>query len=367
MYELQRGRNKRSFVYQQIADKIEQMIRAKEYQVGDKLPSIDDFTEKFNVNKLTVVKSLKLLTEKGIINTIPIRGTFVAATPENKHEINCIAVISMVMLPGSSGYYHNLMLTALQKKLSQQNITMIQMPSALQTPEQILMQAKNSPADAFIVIGWASAELLKLLQKEFLTRCVILDYSDYDFNFDSVTQDNENGIYQALMRLAPKNKKSDIAIICGPGDQPVSAERFRGIQKAKERNPYLKTYEFQGNFSLESGRVAMRMILNENRRFDGIFCMNDEMALGALSLINEQKIRIPDELWLFGYDDILPACAVNLSTIHSPVDEMVSSAVELLLRRIQNPDAPKLTLSFEPKIVWRETATEISRDTEDFS
>ncbi len=360
MYELQRGRNKKRFVYLQIGDKIEQMIASGQYRAGDKLPSIDEFAKIFEVNKLTIVKSLKELNLRGVIHTVPVRGTFVTDAPVQANKIGSVGVISMVIEKGNSGYYHLMLLDALRSALSEESISLLQFPSARQRPEEIIRLARESQAEAFILLGYFPDNVLLELQREFSERIVLLDHSSRALNIDAVTQDNEIGVFQALMALCPPGNGANIAVLSGAGDQPVTAERLRGIRRAEEANPQLKTIEFQGNYTLESGRRIMQNILEDRRKIDGIFCMNDEMALGVLSVVNEYRLRLPEDFWLFGYDDVLLASAVNLSTIHSPIDEMVRAATELLLRRLEQPNAPRIVQNFMPQVIWRQTAVPLS-------
>ncbi len=356
MYELQRGRNKKRFVYLQIGDKIEQMIRNGQYRAGDKLPSIDEFAKTFDVNKLTIVKSLKELHHRGVIYTVPVRGTFVADAPVTTAKINSVGVISMVIEKDNSGYYHLQMLNALRNALSEENISLLQFPSARQLPAKIIKQARESQADAFILLGYFPDSVLKLLLEEFPDKAVLLDYCSRSISIDAVVQDNEIGVYQALEALCPPGRTSRIAVISGSDDQPVTAERMHGVRRIQEANPQLEVHKFHGDYTLNSGRAVMQEILDRKLDVDGIFCMNDEMALGVLSIVNEQRLRLPDDFWLFGYDDVLLASAVNLSTIHSPVSEMVQAATSLLLRRLQQPSAPRIVQNFTPQIIWRQTA-----------
>ncbi|GAX03583.1 ribose operon repressor [Secundilactobacillus pentosiphilus] len=70
-----------------------------------------------------------------------------------------------------------------------------------------------------------------------------------------------------------------------------------------------------------------------------VFCINDEMAIGLYRGVQEQGIKIPDDLSIMGYDDIDLADFVTpkLTTIHQPAFEMGQVATELLIERLNNP------------------------------
>lgn len=98
-----------------------------------------------------------------------------------------------------------------------------------------------------------------------------------------------------------------------------------------------------GGFSHKGGhRALIAMISARGPTPTAVFCVNDLSALGALDAARSLGIRVPEDLWIVGYDDIDMASweAFDLSTARQPVDAMVSCAVDLLLARIEAPTLP---------------------------
>lgn len=76
-------------VYKQLSTVIEQMIFSGKYKAGDKLLSENEICKKYNVSRTTVRQTLNLLNQKGLINSVHGKGTFVKI-PEIRHDLSRI-------------------------------------------------------------------------------------------------------------------------------------------------------------------------------------------------------------------------------------------------------------------------------------
>ena len=94
--------------------------------------------------------------------------------------------------------------------------------------------------------------------------------------------------------------------------------------------------------------------------FDAVFALNDELGLGALRVMQERRIRVPEDVAIIGFDDVdegrysLP----SLSTIDPGRREIARLAVEILVGRIaarESDDAPRLEVRSTFRIVERES------------
>ncbi|GLK17831.1 LacI family DNA-binding transcriptional regulator [Herbiconiux flava] len=87
------------------------------------------------------------------------------------------------------------------------------------------------------------------------------------------------------------------------------------------------------------GAEAMRAVIASGLDFDGVVAFNDPLALGALRVVQEAGLRVPDDVAIIGFDDIdetrysLP----TLSTIDPGRDEIAEVAVGWLVERIEAP------------------------------
>lgn len=133
----------------------------------------------------------------------------------------------------------------------------------------------------------------------------------------------------------------EIAMIAGTPDDPVAGgPRLAGYREALEAGgiPYRERLVACGDFRLEGGRRAMETLLAEAPPFTALFAASDEMAVAAMSVALERGLRIPEELSIVGYDDLIFARMVYpaLTTIRQPLADMGRLASERLIAHIQS-------------------------------
>lgn len=145
-------------------------------------------------------------------------------------------------------------------------------------------------------------------------------------------------------------------MIVGPNAIENGTERERGFVSAvRELTGSDRVARYCGEFSHASGYVGFTELMETDKPPDAIFCMNDLIAFGALDAARDLGVRIPDDVWVVGYDNIEMAAwaAYNLTTIDQPKMAMARAAVDLLLARIDDRDKPLETRRFSPKLVIR--------------
>ncbi|MGZ6156579.1 MAG: LacI family DNA-binding transcriptional regulator [Gemmatimonadaceae bacterium] len=154
---------------------------------------------------------------------------------------------------------------------------------------------------------------------------------------DSLTIQNCRGAREMVAHLISRGHRR-IAIIKGSPRNYDAAERLRGYRMALREagidlDPAL---EREGDFTEAAGYSAAVALLALMNRPTAIFAANDSMAIGALSLLRESGIAVPEEVAVAGFDDIPLARYMDppLSSVHVPICELGAKAVELLLHGI---------------------------------
>lgn len=144
--------------------------------------------------------------------------------------------------------------------------------------------------------------------------------------------------YDVTCHLIDSGRKS-IAFL-GARMDPRAQRRLQGYQKAMED----AGLSWQGKISTTyqpssvklGGQLLLDVISNEGK-LDGIFCLNDDLAMGALFECQRSQIRVPEDLAIAGFNDLEPSCCVNpaLTTVSTPRFEMGEIAAKMLLNRMQ--------------------------------
>ncbi|HEX7525050.1 MAG TPA: LacI family DNA-binding transcriptional regulator [Gaiellaceae bacterium] len=127
-------------------------------------------------------------------------------------------------------------------------------------------------------------------------------------NYCSVSGDSVAGGKTATEHLL-RTGRSRIAFLGGPLSEVEVQQRYKGYEAAlleagKTVDPALVAY---GDFSRASGATAMRALLEQTGDLDGVFANSDLMAIAAVDELRAQGRRVPEDVAVVGYDDILVA------------------------------------------------------------
>lgn len=166
-----------------------------------------------------------------------------------------------------------------------------------------------------------------------------------------------------LVDYLVKTGRKRLAFIGGVRELLATRERYQGFKKGlirhrlKEVSEYIK---FQ-DFTIESGiqQTAALLRIPKHRHPDAIVCANDMIALGAIRVLQENGIRIPEEMAVAGFDDISLAEIVRpqLTTLRQPLERMARDGIDLIVDRIRRKDISKpRILSYDPELIIRESA-----------
>ncbi len=172
---------------------------------------------------------------------------------------------------------------------------------------------------------------------------------------DQVTSDNIDG-GQRVAEYFITNGRRRPALLLGPPGVSTSDEREagfrRGLRDAGIDLPPDRVVA--GDFSHEHGHAGLGTML-EGEPPDALFCVNDLIAFGAADAARSAAVRIPEDLWLVGYDDIAMSSwpAYGLTTVRQPLTAMADLAITWLLERIDDPDRSVRTHRFPAELVVR--------------
>jgi DNA-binding LacI/PurR family transcriptional regulator len=172
------------------------------------------------------------------------------------------------------------------------------------------------------------------------TPIVLLGERIFNGPADHVTMQNIEASQAATEHLLELGRRRLVAFGAHSGEVIGSAGlRLEGYRRALKR----AGVPYRGELIVDvqswhraDGAQAMREVLASGLTFDGVVAFNDSIALGAMSVMQDSGLRIPDDVAIIGFDDIdetrysLPA----LSTVDPGRSEIAETAVRMLLERI---------------------------------
>jgi DNA-binding LacI/PurR family transcriptional regulator len=107
------------------------------------------------------------------------------------------------------------------------------------------------------------------------------------------------------------------------------------------------------------GYPVTKQLLARGKPFTALFAYNDISAIGAIRALQEQGLRVPQDVSVMGFDDI-PGAAFytpSLTTVRQPLNRMGEVAAQSLLERIEGKKEYPAEIAIEPELVVRESTT----------
>jgi LacI family transcriptional regulator len=201
-------------------------------------------------------------------------------------------------------------------------------------------------------------------ESEFLTHVagrdapvVLVNRTIADYPSDQVSSDNIGGGARVADYLLAGGRRN-IALIGGIHRASTIRDREHGFREALRRaGRELPTHYYQRSetFTYKSGQEAAIRLLELQHPPDAMFCVNDVLAAGAMDGARAHGARVPEDLWIVGYDDIELASwgAYELTTVRQPVEDMVVRAIVLLQSKIEDRSLPLRRECFPDELVIR--------------
>lgn len=200
-------------------------------------------------------------------------------------------------------------------------------------------------------------QLIPCLAKEQFPFVLIGRY-DGPEQINWVNNDNVAAAREAVEFLLSRGYQ-EIACLAGDPKFIVSHDRVQGyIEVLKShRLPVEKDLIEYSDFSLDGGFDATTRLLKKGRRFTGLFCVDDLLAVGAIQALQKEGFVIGRDIGVIGFNDtILGACIdPPLTTVHVPIYELGQAAAELLVNQISRSDAPPEQRNLPARLVVRDS------------
>ena len=198
---------------------------------------------------------------------------------------------------------------------------------------------------------------------------VLLDRAGDTTDLCSVSVDDVEGGRIAVQHLLDQGH-TEIALVGGPGDLEQVADRRRGAELARSRHGNARLLVLPTPaLDAASGVAAAGDLaaLPAAERPTAVFAANDLLAVGLLQGLLTSGLRVPEDVALIGYDDILFAAsaAVPLSSVRQPGRDLGRRAAELLLAEIaaaeQDEPHEHAAVRFQPELVVRRSTVATAR------
>lgn len=324
-----------------IAMDIRSKIRGGTYSFGQKIPTERQLCDLYSASRGTIRKAIEILETERLLIRQQGRGTFVANPAHSRLKSSTTTLIGILVTERE--YYFEPVINAASAQASQQGY-------ALATGINSTLELETKHIDAFIkndirgiIMTPRAKESTKNYERilENNIPVVFMDTLIPQLQEDYVSIDNRLGTYIAaehLIKLGHRN----IAYLghCDITDYPLRPERRRGYIEACNEN----------NLNICDGWILetddknypslLANILKQQNRPTAFICYNDLWAIRLIKVAKKLKINVPQQLSVIGFDDSILASSfsVPITSVTTEKIEMGTSAVELIIKKIESPN-----------------------------
>src|SRR5579863_1614246 len=177
----------------------------------------------------------------------------------------------------------------------------------------------------------------------------------------NITLDHEHAAVLALNHLKDLRHER-IAFMKGNPLSSDSQDRWDAICRVAGQlgvviDPELTMHIDSDDPTPMLGYPFTKKLLAQQKTFTALFAYNDISAIGAIRALQEQGLRVPQDVSVLGFDDI-PGAAFHtpsLTTVRQPLNRMGEVAAQSLLDRIDGKKEYPSEIAIEPELVVRES------------
>ncbi len=333
-------------IYEDLAERMRRSICDGDYAPGQLLGSEYELARQENISRMTVRRASEILVEEGLLERRPGKGLYVRSRQATGRLVQ--------MISGNMQWEPSVQISRGAHDVAKQHGVQIQLYDAHGDPDSDLATVRSLPqsqARGAIIMSLHSTAFnesvfsLKMAKFPF----VLVDQSLREVEVSSVTSDNYAGgqiAAKALLELGHRH----IAFV---GDLVANTvrDRLAGMRDAVadaglpfDRTLVVDLLAEQDRLGEWSAQVdsAVRQLMSRPKRPTALFCSCDAVARLAYRTLAGMNIRIPDDISVIGFDDdpLAEWLTPGLASIRQPFAEMGRAAMEILMRQMDNPDAP---------------------------
>jgi LacI family transcriptional regulator len=242
-------------------------------------------------------------------------------------------------------------------------ILLSSMDLSAQRGEDVFKDLSGRRIDALILSGSLidqSAAAQTLLAQSLRRGMCIVEIHDHlgHHRVDCVVADYRAAAAEAMAHLLGLGHRR-IGLIYGVAQPVLALDRLEPYREALQAAglPVDPALIVECGPTIEDGYAAARQLLARPDRPTALVAINDLLAMAALRAAGDGGLRVPDDLSLVGFDDILEAryLVPRLTTASKDAERLGREAMRLVLGRLQDPARPRQVVQVPARFIVRES------------
>lgn len=246
-----------------------------------------------------------------------------------------------IVIPGVANPFFAEVIEALENAMQTRGLDMLladSRGSVVEESRRLEMLLDRKVDGMFVIPSDEHASALAIRGAQRYVPVVQIDRRVDGVAGDYVGIDNACGIRALLEHLATQGCRR-VAFVSDRGLSSTGRRRLEAFRSEVRRAAGIRAMRpVLGTFSAEFGREAAVRLLRQRPLPDAVVCGADVVALGVLKELHAQRVAIPDDILVSGFDGISFAelCDPPLTTVRQPVEAIASEAVGLLWSRLND-------------------------------
>jgi DNA-binding LacI/PurR family transcriptional regulator len=227
-----------------------------------------------------------------------------------------------------------------------------------ENPEELARLYRQRKADGLLIVAPHKDDRYLKTLGELGVPFVVIGERVNDPAVPSIACDDAMGIGLLCTHLRDLGH-SEIAYLAGPINLGSARRRQRAyidfMRKGQLDVP--KHFVQHAGYTMDAGKAAALRVMKNKRRPTAILAANDLAALGVIEGVRECGFRVPEDVSVAGFDDLLPATesSVRLTTIRQPVVEIGERGARILWEAIETGKLPTGHVEVPVSLVVRDT------------
>ena len=216
----------------------------------------------------------------------------------------------------------------------------------------------NWNVDGVLIVGAVQKEMNTIF-KELNIPAVFLDtYLDQE-DLNMIIIDDEQGGFLATEHLIQTGRSKVGIVVSSLDEVGVASKRFDGYKRALDT--YGLSYDasrvFEGYTSYEFGVEVGKRIKEDKENIDALFVYSDIMALSVIKGLHEQKIKVPEDIAIVGFDGLYigELSEPALTTVKQDITQKGELAVDLLSKVINKESNDSKRVIMPVELIKRQT------------
>ncbi|MGP4038615.1 GntR family transcriptional regulator [Gracilibacillus sp. D59] len=322
-------------LYQQVYQSIKADITNGKFQVGDRIPSEKELSEKFQVSRITSKKALELLMNEGYVYRQRGRGTFVADSSTNqiKQSPDVKKPLFGLIITSLDGSFGNDLVTSLTEDTDEEFFVILKISLGLPDKEEQMMQELIELGVDGMIVAPAhsehySSEILKMVVNKF--PLVLIDRSIKGIGVTSVSTDNQEAAQTGVNYLFDIGHQHIAVLMPSNFETTTIEDRIAGIVHAyAEKNVMVDKSLWHADIhstlpyplaSKEEDIESIKKHIQKHPEITAIFALEYNIALLAKKAIEELDLKVPDDISIICFDSP-PFNDLELNFSHLKQDE----------------------------------------------